>query len=146
MNIQGGCHCGNLRFALDWTPAPEEIVLRICSCSFCSKHGAAWTSHPAGTLRVWVRDPARMTPYSFATQTARFHICTECGALPFITCRIDEQWFAVVNANCFENVDSAIYRRVGMSFEGESTPDRLARRKKNWIGCVEFMSAEGKSA
>ena len=49
MLISGGCHCGNISFALDWRPEPSEIPARACTCSFCAKHGGVWTSSPTGS-------------------------------------------------------------------------------------------------
>ena len=50
MRITGSCHCGNISFVLDWQPEPTEIPARACSCSFCTKHGGVWTSHPGAVL------------------------------------------------------------------------------------------------
>ena len=46
MLIEGRCHCGNIRFALDWQPDPETIPARACTCTFCTRHGGVWTSYP----------------------------------------------------------------------------------------------------
>jgi hypothetical protein len=37
--LQGGCHCGNIRFTLDWPAQPARIPARECDCTFCRKHG-----------------------------------------------------------------------------------------------------------
>ena len=58
MLIQGKCHCGNISFSLTWEPAPVEILARACTCSFCTKHGGAWTSNPTSSLEVEVKDPS----------------------------------------------------------------------------------------
>jgi hypothetical protein len=52
MLICGSCHCGNISFELNWLPDPTEIPARACNCSFCTKHGGAWTSLPTGSLRI----------------------------------------------------------------------------------------------
>jgi len=140
MRITGGCHCGNISFALDWQPEPTRIPARACGCSFCVKHGGVWTSCPAGHLRVTVRRPARVTPYSFGTRTAEFHVCQDCGVVPVVTSRIADRLYAVVSVNAFDNVDAQRLERTPASFDGESEGDRLARRQRNWIGHVEFVS------
>jgi len=76
MNIHGSCHCGNIRFDLDWGGQPDAIPARACTCSFCVKHGGVWTSSPQGRLRVTVEDPSLVSHYAFGTKTARFHICS----------------------------------------------------------------------
>ena len=140
MLITGSCHCRNLSFTLDWQPEPTEIPARACGCSFCIKHGGVWTSCPTGSLRVAVRLPERVARYEFGTKTAQFHVCTECGVVPVVTSLIAERLYAVVSVNAFDNVDAAMLKRSPASFDGESEGDRLARRQRNWIGDVEFVS------
>jgi hypothetical protein len=138
MLIHGKCHCGNISFSLTWEPDPVEIPARACDCSFCVKHGGVWTSNPAGGLKVVVRDPALVSRYAFGTKSAEFHVCTRCGIVPVVTSRIDGRLCAVVSVNAFEGVDPSRLRRTPASFEGEGEDSRLARRKRNWIGRVEF--------
>jgi hypothetical protein len=136
--IRGGCHCGNIRFALEWTPAPTQIPARACGCSFCRKHGGVWTSCPGGALAVTIADAALVQRYAFGTRTADFHVCGTCGAVPVVTSRIDGELYAVVSVNAFEGVDPALLRQEPADFEAESEATRLARRKRNWIARVEF--------
>jgi hypothetical protein len=139
MRIDGRCHCGNLAFTLDWRPEPAEIPARECGCSFCRKHGGVWTSCPAGTLRVTVRDPALVSTYAFGTHTADFHVCARCGVVPVVTSRIDGRLHAVVNVNAFEGVDASLLSRAPVSFDGEDEAARLARRRRGWIADVAFV-------
>lgn len=139
MLIHGSCHCGNISFSLAWDPDPAEIPARACTCSFCTKHGGVWTSSPAGALKVAVKDPALVSRYAFGTRTAEFHICARCGIVPVVTSRIDDRLYAVVSVNAFDGVDPSLVRRAPASFDGEGTDSRLARRKRNWIGKVEFI-------
>jgi hypothetical protein len=140
MRITGSCHCGIIRFTLDWRPEPRVIPARACGCSFCVKHGGVWTSCPEGTLRVRVQSPERVHRYEFGTRTAQFHVCTDCGVVPLVTSEIDRRLYAVVSVNAFDNVEAARLERSPASFDGESEGDRLARRQRNWIGDVEFMT------
>jgi len=139
MLIRGRCHCGNIAFSLIWEPAPAEIPARACGCSFCTKHGGVWTSNPGGRLEVTVKDPALVSKYAFGTRTADFHVCTRCGIVPVVSCRIDGRLYGVVNVNAFEGIDAALLRRAASNFEGEETESRLARRKRNWIADVRFV-------
>jgi len=140
MRIFGRCHCGNVSFELQWLPEPTEIPVRECSCSFCTKHGGAWTSCPTGSLKVRVKNSERVSAYAFGTKTAEFHICSDCGVVPVVTSAIDGQLYAVVSVNAFENFDASLIRRSSASFDGESEKARLARRQRNWIGRVEFLA------
>ena len=133
MKISGACHCGNISFKLDWSPEPEHIPARACGCSFCVKHGGVWTSCATGSLQVHFEQPSQVSAYAFGTKTADFHVCTRCGVVPVVSCRLDGQLFAVVNVNTFEGVPAAMLRHSPASFDGEDEAARLARRKRNWI-------------
>jgi hypothetical protein len=130
--IHGSCHCGNIRFVLDWPDPGPHIPVRVCGCSFCRKHGGVWTSAPRGSFRLQVADEASVRRYRFGTESADFHVCTGCGAVPIVTCEVDGARYAVVNANAFDNVDPSELARAPADFEGESIETRLARRKRHW--------------
>ena len=134
--IEGGCHCGNIRLSLEWPADAPRIPARACSCTFCRKHGASWTSNPEARLRVIVQDPAQVERYNFGTRTADFHVCKRCGVPALVTSRIDGRDYAVVNSNTFEGVDPAMFDRSTSDFDGEATEDLLARRKSRWIASV----------
>jgi len=141
MLISGSCHCRNISFTLDWQPEPSEIPARACTCSFCVKHGGVWTSCPAGSLKIDVKQPSLVSKYSFGTETAQFHICSACGVVPVVTSRIDGRLYAVVSVNAFEGVEPSLLRRASATFDGESEGMRLARRKRNWIADVEYAQS-----
>jgi hypothetical protein len=141
MQICGTCHCGNLSFKLDWQPEPAQIPARACGCSFCVKHGGVWTSCATGSLKVAVREPARVSTYAFGTKTADFHVCMRCGVVPVVSCRLEDRLYAVVNVNAFEGVPAEMLQRSAASFDGEDEATRLARRRRHWIADVEFINA-----
>ena len=131
-HITGSCHCANITFDFHLPDEGPVIAVRACGCSFCQKHRGVWTSHPQGLVKLSVDDPARVQRYRFGTKTADFHICSECGVAPVVSCEIDGSHYAVVNVHCFDNVDRAEFDESATDFEGEATEDRLARRKRNW--------------
>jgi hypothetical protein len=144
MLIHGQCHCGNISFSLLWEPDPTEIPVRICTCSFCTKHGGAWTSNPNAVLKMAVNDPSLVSRYAFGTRTAEFHTCARCGIVPVTTSHIDGRLYAVVNVNTFDDVDQSLFRRAPSSFDGEEKESRISRRKRNWIANVEYVESGGK--
>ena len=79
-----------------------------------------------------VAEESRVTRYRFGTKTADFHVCATCGAIPIVTCTIEGGRYAVFNVNTFEGVDRLQLVETPSSFEGETTEDRLARRRPNW--------------
>jgi hypothetical protein len=143
MRIDGACHCGNVRFVLAWPDDARPIPARACGCTFCIKHGATWTSHPAATLRLTVASPMHWQRYAFGTGTADFHLCTRCGVPAVATSRIAGREYAVVNVNAFDGFDATWLDRSRSDFEGESVEDRLARRQSRWIGDVVVDYGKG---
>ena len=141
MLIEGKCHCGNISFRLEWPGEAREIPARACGCTFCVKHGGVWTSNPGGRLDAQLQDASRVNEYRFGTRTATFHVCAECGSVPFVTSEIDGKRYAVVNVNTFENVEPSRLKRGAADFEGEDMGARLDRRKRNWIPHVSLQSA-----
>ena len=139
MLITGRCHCGRIAFTLRWSPEPEHIPARACTCSFCRKHGGLWTSCPTGALEVRLKDPAAVQRYAFGTRTAVFHVCSDCGVVPVVTSEIAGRTYAVVSVRAFDNIDPALLQHAEVSFEGEEQGDRLARRQRNWIPEVRFV-------
>lgn len=138
MRIDGACHCGDLRFALDWPDDVRPVPARACGCTFCTKHGAAWTSHPSARLRVSVASLEHWQRHCFGTRTADFHLCRRCGVPVVATSRIEGRDYAVVNVNAFEGFDSALLDRSRSDFDAESVEQRLARRQSRWIADVAF--------
>jgi hypothetical protein len=130
--IHGTCHCGNIRFVLHWPGAGDLIPVRACGCTFCMKHRGVWTSHPNGRVELFIDDPSQVHRYRFGTGTADFHICSNCGVAPVASSDIEGSSYAVVNVNCFDDVDHAQLDESATDFEGENTADRLARRQRNW--------------
>ena len=141
MKIEGKCHCGNIRYDVEWPDHAKAIAIRACGCTFCIKHGGCWTSHPQAKLEAEIRDASSLSKYAFGTRTADFYVCARCGAVPFVVSEIDGRSYAVVNANTFENVPPESLDRSAADFEGEGTGARLERRKRNWIGSVRIAGA-----
>src|SRR5262249_16384734 len=130
--IHGSCHCGNIRFTLDWPAPGPTIPVRACGGAHCRQHTGVCTRHPNGRFRLFVADASQSAQYRFGTETADFHVCQTCGIVPIVTCAIEGARYAVVNVNTFDNVDRSELAEAPSNFEGENTEDRLARRRRNW--------------
>ena len=138
VEITAACHCGNVRFNLLWPESEATIQVRECGCSFCRKHGGAWTAHRNSKLNVQIENSLRVSRYNFGTKTADFHVCTVCGVVPFVSSDIGGRQYAVVNVNTFENADRFSRVASSVDFDGEGVDSRLERRARNWIPSVRF--------
>jgi hypothetical protein len=141
MPLKGKCHCGNIRYTLEWPAAQRSIPVRACGCTFCTKHGGKWTSHREARLMARLEDTALVSQYRFGTRTADFYVCGRCGVAPFVTSTIDGTLYAVVNVNTLEGVDRALLDESSTNFDDEGTSERLGRRKRNWIAEVTISGA-----
>ena len=140
MNITGSCHCGDIAFTLDWPETAADIVARLCDCSFCVKHGGAWTSNREARLTVSFRHPEAVSRYAFGTNTASFLVCALCGVVPVVLSEIASHTYAVVNVNTFENPAALSIRTQAAGFDQEELRARLARRQRNWIHDVTIAA------
>ncbi len=134
--ITGGCHCGNIAYRLLWPEKKPGIQVRACGCTFCRKHGGAYTSHPEARLEIRFADASRVEHYRFGTKTAEFLVCRTCGVVPIVTSMIEGALHAVVSVRSFDDVDPSEFEIAETDFDGETTEDRLARRQRNWISNV----------
>jgi hypothetical protein len=133
--IEGGCHCGNIRFRFVTARAIAELPVRRCTCSFCRKHGALYTSDPNGRLSVAIREPQEISRYRFGTRTAEPMICRHCGVLPVTLARIDGRIYAVVNLTA-SDADPGAAHVEEVDFSSQTAEERTERRRRNWIPTV----------
>jgi hypothetical protein len=98
-SINGGCHCHNISVTMQLSRPPEHYHPRACDCEFCTRHGAAYVSDPAGSLSIRIHDERAVGRYAQGDQLAEFVLCRNCGVLIGAVYRSEERLFAVVNAN-----------------------------------------------
>jgi len=137
--ISGRCHCGNVEYVFI-SPIPKmELPIKGCDCSFCSKQGAVYTSHPKGTLKVTVKDRSKVSFYQFGEEAADVFLCSVCGVFPFITGEIEDRQYAVLNANSINGlkIDRAAIVPAPV-LEKQSAEERAERWKRSWIPRVEI--------
>jgi hypothetical protein len=136
---RGGCHCGALRYDLDW-PAGEAMPARRCHCGYCTRFEGTWTSSPRASLRL--RCPPDATRrYRFGTRTADFVGCARCGVVVAALGEHDGRRIAVVNVRSLDAYSTLGFVPSDSDFDAESRDERLARRARRWIGRVEVSEA-----
>ncbi|HMB75969.1 MAG TPA: GFA family protein [Kiloniellaceae bacterium] len=140
MQFHGKCHCGNISYSYDVPGDDDHLSVRICDCSFCQKHGGIYTSQADGALNAAIEDDGAVVRYRFGTETADFYICSRCGVMPFAISDIDGAAFAIVNINSLDDLRPDRILPTPVSFQGENLEDRLARRKRYWVGQVSIES------
>jgi hypothetical protein len=130
LSLHGSCHCGRVSVELR-THSSALPAARACGCSFCTKHGAAWTSDPQGELVLSHRAPDDIRRYRFGLGITDFIICAHCGVPCAAVGLVDDRLLGVVNINTMDRLSDFAPANPA-SFDGEETDDRLARRRKGW--------------
>ena len=97
--LQGSCHCGAVRFAIE-TDLPE---LTTCDCSICRRKNALMVKVPEAAFTLLAGEDS-LTAYRFHSHTATHYFCTTCGIYPFHRKRVTPDHFGV-NVYCLEGFD-----------------------------------------
>jgi hypothetical protein len=75
MIIDGGCHCGAVRYRIDG----EAMTHALCHCTDCRRHAGApmvgWTMYPAHAVKLTKGSPKVYV----SSEHGRRHFCGECG-------------------------------------------------------------------
>ena len=88
----GGCHCGEVRFAV--TADISNVV--ACNCSICQKRGA---------LRAGADD---LKDYQFGKKTIHHLFCAQCGVGSFSRgTKPGGGEMVAINVRCLDDVDIA---------------------------------------
>ncbi len=77
--VQGGCHCGAVRFEAD---VPCAVRLLACNCSMCAKTGFLHMIVPHGDFRL-LSGGEKLSSYRFGTGAAEHLFCNICGIRSF---------------------------------------------------------------
>ena len=129
---RGRCHCGAVGFEYRTEKSVGEWPVRGCQCSFCRKHGAAYTSDPAGSIRFAHEDPTALSRYRFGHGTADFIFCGRCGGYLGAVTEEGGQPLMVLNLRAFDPQPEGLPAAQPMSYEGETSGDRNTRRAARW--------------
>jgi hypothetical protein len=96
------------------------------------KHGAAYTSDPAGSVRFAHQDASALARYRFGQETADFVFCGRCGGYLGAVTEEGGQALMVLNLRAFDPQPEGLPVAQPMSYEGETTGDRNTRRAARW--------------
>ena len=138
--LTGHCHCGAIRVLFDPGRPVAELAFRACTCSFCRRHGAAYTSDPAGHLHIEAA-PGAVNRYRFATETADFLLCNECGCYVGVTMETETGLMGVLNVRGVDLPGFEGRSPEPMTFDDEPAEARAAGRKSRWTPAV-FVEAQ----
>jgi hypothetical protein len=126
--LQGGCHCGAVRFEAQIARGAEA---QICNCSICAKTGFIHLITPESRFRITQGEDA-LSRYTFNSGVAQHLFCKHCGVKSFYRPRSNPDGWSI-NLRCLDDPDAVEARLV--SFDG-----------RNWeahAGALAHLSKEG---
>jgi hypothetical protein len=97
--MDGGCHCGRVRFRVTGDLAQTTC----CNCSICTKKGILHLIVPLDQFEL-LRGRDHLTTYTFNTGVAKHTFCRYCGMHPFYVPRSDPDKIDV-NVRCLDDID-----------------------------------------
>ena len=98
MRVNGGCHCGAVRFAAE-LPQPPVPALD-CNCSICRMTGFLHIVVAHGDFEL-VTGRDALTGYRFGTGAAEHLFCKHCGVKSFYQPRSHPDAWSI-NADCLD--------------------------------------------
>ncbi len=134
---EGRCHCGAIAFELTMPQPASKWTIRACQCRFCRTHGARTTSDPGGSVRFRVADERKLNRYRFASKSADFMICRECGAYVASMIESPRGRFATINVNMLV-VPLDVPAATPVSYDAETPQQKLARREAKWTPVTDL--------
>jgi hypothetical protein len=110
MRVQGGCHCGTVRYEAELTEPPVEAL--DCNCSVCRMTGFLHIIVAHDRFKLLAGGDA-LASYRFGSGAAEHLFCRHCGVKSFYQPRSHPDAWSV-NANC---LDAPIELKIG-KFDG----------------------------
>ncbi|MEM7411193.1 MAG: GFA family protein [Myxococcota bacterium] len=115
--LEGGCHCGAVRFRARGARRALQ-----CNCSICAKKGFLGWIVPAEDFDLLAGEPELAT-YRFQTKQAQHRFCRHCGIHPFSRPRSHPGHFDV-NLRC---LDDGFEGFEITPFDGQHWEENVAR-------------------
>jgi hypothetical protein len=85
-----------------------------------------------------ITDPAKVLRYRFASRTADFFVCRECGTYIAAVVNAPRGQLATLNINAIAGI-APLPDATPVSYEGESAEQKLARRETRWTPVDGFV-------
>lgn len=114
IKVEGGCHCGAVRFRL--ALPSKEVELLDCNCSMCSRSGFLHLIIAHSDFELLTPRDA-LTSYRFGTGVAEHLFCSNCGIKSFYQPRSHPEAWSV-NFRCLDE-GHGLHTEI-RSFDGQN--------------------------
>ena len=89
-----------------------------------------------------MHDPELLERYRFGLATTDYLICKTCGVYVGAVLDSDVGAVAIVNINCLAEADHGWQAAKVVTYDGETEPERRARRLGTWTPAVDIVARE----
>ena len=79
-----------------------------------------------------LRDPGKLSRYSWGRHTAEFLVCRDCGGYLGAVATIGGRRYMTMNVNLFEEAGQFAARAEPVDYDAETVEARNQRRAANW--------------
>ena len=134
----GRCHCGAIGYRYTCATPPFDWAIRACQCRFCRAHDALSTSDPTGSIAFEASRPGQLQRYRFGLNTADFLLCRTCGVYIGAVIETPKGHFGIVNTHALVDPQPAMAAAEPVSYDGENSDGRVARREERWSPVTEI--------
>lgn len=88
-------------------------------------------------MRFTIPDPTKVNRYRFASRTAEFLLCRECGTYVASVVDTPRGRFATLNVNVISPAVD-VPAAAAMSYDWETPAEKQARRERIWTPVIDF--------
>lgn len=136
--IDGGCHCGAVRFHVRLSDGLRSA--RRCTCSYCAMRGAVAVSADLGDITI-VKGAEALSCYQFNTMTAKHYFCSTCGIYTHHQRRSNPNEYGI-NVACLDGLSPFDFDEI-VVYDGKSHPaDNPSRTGSRRAGILKFIRTE----
>tara|TARA_R110000868_G_scaffold8205_3_gene42429 strand:+ start:20127 stop:20570 length:444 start_codon:yes stop_codon:yes gene_type:complete len=130
--LSGNCHCKNIEVAFEISKAPEDLWIRKCPCSFCTKQGNLNVTDPDGLLSVTIHNKTNIFWYEMGHKTSKRLFCNICGVYIGAFMEHAEGNVCVLNSNVLEDRDG-LSVPTDIHVIQQTPEERVAGRLIRWM-------------
>jgi len=130
--LEGSCHCAAITICFETTREPNELPVRLCGCTFCTRHRPCYTADPSGHVTIRAASEEDLVRYRFGLRLADFLICRTCGVF-VAAIEPGSPGRAVVNLAVLARAREFVTEPTRFAaYDSEDVPARAARRARSW--------------
>jgi hypothetical protein len=135
--MYGSCCCRNIE--IRWQVIDLSLVPRACQCEYCRASKAAWVSKSGSRFKATIRKRELHRETTQGCGLARFHECSSCGDVVFVTAAIDGELYGALNASCMHN-PQGFGPAISTEFGKQDSEQKVARWRSNWCHPVRIIA------